>query len=108
MKNEIKVGQEVYTVEGNVIIPYTICSIGRKYFYVSESEWRKLPVDFKTFRHEDKQYSQKSVQFYKSKQDIEDMWEYRILYNCIRNKFNGYSNNLNIDQLRKIKDILEE
>lgn len=111
MKNEIKVGQIVYSEKGQEVLEWEVTKIGRKYFYVKNSWWEKK-VDFEELRYEDKDYTQHNIQFYLTREEINLKNENNSLLRELSNQFsNSYYHTkkvLTLDQIRRIHKIINE
>lgn len=120
MSDKIKVGQELYIIPvGNLVRPYgknvrkgVVTKVGRKYLYV-EIEGVYCGEDGarfnkKTLRSES-EYNSPWLAF-RSMQEIEDREEVSQLHDEFRQFFGwgGKSRELTLEQLRRIKAIIDE
>ena len=124
---DFKVGQTVYIeltrnasrgkTKEECIEEWEITSVGRKYIKARKRSEKRGIFREVTFEWRDayKRFVQKTnycVDYiiYATRQEIEDKHERSRLYNEISEVFRGYSasENLTLEQLRKIKEILRE
>jgi hypothetical protein len=119
-KDKLSVGLKVYLKPVNNAARYgdkelreqVIKKIGKKYFFVGTEEsnnerfWHKFDIEE---LNEVTNYSA-DWQFYFTKQDYLDDIEFNNLSNEIRGKFGSYGrlDDLTLDQLRRIKEIINE
>lgn len=110
MKKEIIIGTKLYRQftgrnSPTEIKEYTVSKIGNKYIRLEGADYG---IDKQTLRYEDKMYSQHNFQLYKSKEEIEEMQEQRLLFAKIKKAFYDYSppKNISLEQLRQINEIL--
>lgn len=84
---------------------YTVSKIGKKYFYVAESD--RYAINKEKLKYEDKVYSQSSFQLYRSREEIEQRWEMNRLYDKVQKQFSHYTpRTVTLEQLRQIVQIL--
>ena len=108
----MKIGQKIYFKPINNaargsrdIIETTVSKIGRKYFEC-EGMWSiKFFID--TLGDNSGQYCS-SYKGYLSKQDILDEEESEKILRILQKEFDRFTSNLNLDQLRRINDIINE
>lgn len=113
MKNEIKVGQDIwYRVYGRrmggdgLLHKSTVSKVGKKYFEIADLYGERFFIDSLT--NDGKGYSS-SCQAYLSEQDRLDEVEVASLSQFLRNKVGQYGlAPFSLDQLRRIKAIIEE
>ena len=110
----ITVGQVLYrekvrrSHETSEIEEVTVGKIGTKYFYL-EGYFSRYPVDKKTLRHTNKEYSSGDFQLYTSKQEIFDKREKAELAKKLSDYFRwGHSGSKStLEELRQVVKILK-
>ena len=118
MKDELKVGQIVFLKPvGNAaryvrddilnnLIETEITKIGRKYFYVSKFRDKKFSLENMADKL-DYGY-RRDYEVYTDIQDIKDEIEIARLNSEIKKTFDNWRSGLTLEQLRRIKNIIEE
>lgn len=102
---KLKVGDKLY--DGNAE-EWDIVSVGVKYCTAKKGYGEKK-VSIESLRYTDKKYSQHSIQFYLTKQEILDKKEMSNTYSEIcRYFYTNYTNKLSLEQLRQIKQIISQ
>ena len=106
------VGQTLYRETYNRDAPgeikeFVVSKIGKKYFYLIGWE-NRYPINKESLRYEDKNYTQRSFQLYRNKQEILDRRERADLLNRLKKHFDwsGNSNKNTLEQLRIAADVL--
>jgi len=100
--HNIQVGQTIYSISKRTgkIETDEVTSVGRQYFYVN-----KTKVHFDTLRS----VGDWPIQFYLTEQEILDMWERSRLKRFIQDElYMCGDKRFTLDQLRRIKDIINE
>ena len=69
--NEIKVGDKVYEAVKNGLREYTVCKVGRKYFYLEE-EYFKTPFGIESLEYVNKDYSQRNRKLWRTIEEYEN------------------------------------
>ena len=88
----------------NEIREYTVSRIGRVYFEVNELPRDRFEIS--TLRRYDKNFSQRRLQLYRTKEEIIEGIEKAKLYEKVRKFF--YDNlPITLNQLREINNIIE-
>ena len=101
--NKLPIGTKLYTYDFN---EFEIISVGVKYYTVKR-EWQEYKVSIDNLKHEVKNYSQRSIQFYLTMQEIEDKKAFADLYKFISSEFrNSNYYTFTLEQLRQIKAII--
>jgi hypothetical protein len=112
MNNKIKVGQEVCFVDVSVgrgqktVSMQPVVRVGKKYFYLKPSHW-EIKIDIETLREENnsnyKSYCFMTMQDYLDNQEEGNLSDYiASFYRNLRRP------KLSLDQLRRIKAIMDE
>ena len=119
---DFKVGQTVYVrlygnaaegkSEDKIIEEWIVTKVGKKYLYAKPKEGWGRDVIFEKRRYDDNfvnktEYSISYV-IYLDKQDILDEMEYFKLSSFIENEFRYSQKQYSLDQLRRIKAIIDE
>lgn len=102
----MKIGDKLYrALSKGDIVEHTVTSVGRKYLYLDNSS--RYPVDKDTLMYVSANYSQMNRQYYKTKEEIELIYEYSDLLSGIRNALGAYGNpKIPIEKLRAINAII--
>ena len=110
-KNNLKIGQVVYLLEyydkQQKLLEYTIKTIGRKHLKVwnSENIYSIQAFDMTdNYRHFS--YYGSKYKLYFSKEDYEDELKKKEIEKYILNYFSSYATLLSLEQLVKIKEII--
>ena len=110
------IGQTVYikTVGnaagyGESVRESKIVSVGRKYFEVGEEKGSRLNTKFSLEDNREVSDYSANWSLYFSEQEIKDEEESNKIVSEIKNKFSTWGRmDLTLDQLRRIKEIIEE
>jgi hypothetical protein len=109
MSNKMPVGTVLYGVpkRSSEIYSATVTKSGNKYFYVDNDNRYGYAHD--TLKYTDKNYSQHSIQLYRTEQEILDKREFETTMYHIRRYFDNYYSHptLTLEQLRAIKKIID-
>ena len=116
-----KVGDTVYILDyhykediSNATIEEAVVTgVGRKYVSVKLSEYLHFNTDYKFHNELNKVYyltsnDTRKNKLFRSMQDLYDWRESEDLYRDVRSFFGSVNNNLTLDQLRRIKNIVDE
>lgn len=100
---KLKVGDKLYDGSAE---EWDIVSVGTKY-YTAKRGYGEKKVNIESLTYTDKNYSQHSIQFYLTRQEVLDNKEMSIIYSEVCRYFrNNYSCKLSLEQLRQIKQII--
>jgi len=109
---QIKVGDTLYREMFNrqgpngEINECRVNKIGNKYLYTDNGG--RYPINKTTLKYEDKEYSQRNFQLYRTKEEIKLKQKYNKLYSTIQNYFDRYTTRkATLEQLIEIAKILE-
>lgn len=115
MKKRVDVGQKVYIIDrrhryrakGPQLEEAVITKVGRKYLYVSMSDWDTERFRLEDLRHDNGGYVSQ-INLYLSRQEYIDECQYNHLKDKIRRLFTGYDSgtSIDLDQLKQIAAIL--
>jgi len=106
---KVVVGQTVYVTKGRSLEKATVVKVGRKYFEVQIESYSYLKIKFYIEDGvEANSYSRNSWRAYLSLQEIEDGAERARISLYLSETFSTYLRPLTLDQLRRIKAIVEE
>lgn len=118
----LKVGQKLFIRDfdeyshrkTDEIIEVTVTKVGIKFFEVTEEDtslawkWRDTKFSNETLRVQVK-YGHPTQQAYKTLKEIEDMKEKKAIEDILNKLYYDHRvSNLTLDQLRRIKSIIEE
>jgi hypothetical protein len=104
MKNKIEVGQTVYLNEKQGPRPAKVVKVGKKYFQIDAPGYSRLQFFIETLLSNTNYGVPDKI--YLNKQDLSDEIE---MYKLISQLTYTHSfDRLNLDQLRRIKSIIEE
>lgn len=116
-----KVGDTVYILNynyGNDISKATVeeavvTGVGRKYVSVKPAQYLQFNTEYKFHNDLNKVYylasnDNRENKLFRSMQDLDDWKESEYLHKEVRSFFGCYYNNLTLDQLRRIKGIIDE
>lgn len=110
------IGQTVYSLNiGNdarrveqKLTPYTVTSVGRKYFK-AQREGSRLEIEVEIASGHEKSQFCHNHRFYETEQEWLDEKEKDELHKAIADRFSAYrGRNVPLEALRRIKAILEE
>lgn len=87
-----------------------VVSVGRKYITVKWNDWKEAKFSIEKDYREHYTCGGADYKLYANKQEVLDEKESDIIYSQIREKFSVYRNNhkLSLDQLKRIREIIEE
>jgi hypothetical protein len=105
MKNKIEVGQTVYLYREQQPKPTKVVSVGKKYFQIDDPWFRRTQFFIDTLLSNTECGS--PDQIYLDKQELLDEIEMNKLKSELIQSCR-YFDNFNLDQLRRIKSIIEE
>jgi hypothetical protein len=110
MKNKLTVGQKLWLSlyrknRKEELKEVTVATVSNKYFTIEEMPWDKFAVDG---LYHVTPNGAKETRCFLSKQDYEDREEADKIHRFLSNYFDYRETNLTIDQLRRIKAIIEE
>ena len=101
--NKLPIGTKLYNRD---LRSFEIISVGIKYYTV-KYEWMEYKVSIENLRYENKTYSQSSIQFYLTEQEVKDIKELSELYKTITATFRNCNySTFTLEQLRQIKAII--
>lgn len=103
MKRKPVVGETLYSFHG----PVTVTSVGRKFFEANDGTGRPDKYQLSDWRLVSN-YS--SARLYETQQEVQDVKDFHEVAAKIRQRFNtwGSEHGCTLDQLRRIKSILDE
>ena len=105
MKNKIEVGQTIYLNEKAGPQPAKVIKVGNKYFQIDAPGYHRTQFFIETLLSNTNYGCPERV--YLDKEEILDEKEAVKLKSELLNTYN-YFNRLNLDQLKRIKSIIEE
>lgn len=119
--NNFKVGDTVYildyhfsgTISKATVEEAVVTGVGRKYVSVKPAQYLQFDTEYKFHNDLNKVYylaskDNREDKLFRSMQDLDDWKESEDLYKEVRSFFGCYYTNRTLDQLRRIKNIIDE
>lgn len=118
---DFKVGDTVYILDYRyrsdiseaIVEKALVTKVGRKYVSAKPNKYLHFDIEYKFHDNLNKVYYLASNdtmenKLFRSIQDLNDWKESEALYKEVRSFFGCFYTNLTLDQLRRIKDIIDE